>query len=210
MEVGTINIMLLNIDNKKLIYKYNIFFYISIMESIIKKMEKEEGEITNDEIVDNEIYKEEEEENEISDDEEYEDYEEEEEENEEDELYLQKFKYELNRNYLIDVHPECIKHNDEEIKLLSKVVRDEHNIIIDDLHKTIPYLTKYEKARVIGVRAKQINMGAQIFIEVDPTIIDGAIIAEKELLQRKMPFIIRRPLPGGGSEYWNLSDLEII
>jgi DNA-directed RNA polymerase I, II, and III subunit RPABC2 len=137
-----------------------------------------------------------------------EDYEEEEEE--EDELYLQKFKYELNNNYLIDVHPECIKHNDEEIKLLSKVVRDEHNIIIDDLHKTIPYLTKYEKARVIGVRAKQINMGAQIFIDVDPTIIDGAIIAEKELLQRKMPFIIRRPLPGGGSEYWNLSDLEII
>jgi hypothetical protein len=53
-------------------------------------------------------------------------------------------------------------------------------------------------------------MGAQIFIDVDPTIIDGAIIAEKELLQRKMPFIIRRPLPGGGSEYWNLSDLEII
>jgi DNA-directed RNA polymerase I, II, and III subunit RPABC2 len=140
--------------------------------------------------------------------EEEEDYEEEEEE--EDELYLQKFKYELNNNYLIDVHPECIKHNDEEIKLLSKVVRDEHNIIIDDLHKTIPYLTKYEKARVIGVRAKQINMGAQIFIDVDPTIIDGAIIAEKELLQRKMPFIIRRPLPGGGSEYWNLSDLEII
>jgi len=146
-----------------------------------------------------------------SQEEEYEeekDYEEEDEE--EDELYLQKFKYELNNNYLIDVHPECIKHNDEEIKLLSKVVRDEHNIIIDDLHKTIPYLTKYEKARVIGVRAKQINMGAQIFIDVDPTIIDGAIIAEKELLQRKMPFIIRRPLPGGGSEYWNLSDLEII
>jgi DNA-directed RNA polymerase I, II, and III subunit RPABC2 len=140
--------------------------------------------------------------------EEEEDYEEEDEE--EDELYLQKFKYELNNNYLIDVHPECIKHNDEEIKLLSKVVRDEHNIIIDDLHKTIPYLTKYEKARVIGVRAKQINMGAQIFIDVDPTIIDGAIIAEKELIQRKMPFIIRRPLPGGGSEYWNLSDLEII
>jgi DNA-directed RNA polymerase I, II, and III subunit RPABC2 len=196
MEVGTINIMLLNIDNKKLIYKYNIFFYISIMESInkmesIKKMMEDYQEDSQEE-----EYEEEK------------DYEEEDEE--EDELYLQKFKYELNNNYLIDVHPECIKHNDEEIKLLSKVVRDEHNIIIDDLHKTIPYLTKYEKARVIGVRAKQINMGAQIFIDVDPTIIDGAIIAEKELLQRKMPFIIRRPLPGGGSEYWNLSDLEII
>jgi DNA-directed RNA polymerase I, II, and III subunit RPABC2 len=197
MEIGTINIIRgYYIYNKKLIYKYNIFFYISIMESInkmesMKKMMEDYQEDSQEEEYDEE-----------------EDYEEEEEE--EDELYLQKFKYELNNNYLIDVHPECIKHNDEEIKLLSKVVRDEHNIIIDDLHKTIPYLTKYEKARVIGVRAKQINMGAQIFIDVDPTIIDGAIIAEKELLQRKMPFIIRRPLPGGGSEYWNLSDLEII
>ena len=128
----------------------------------------------------------------------------------EDEFYLQKFKAEMNQNYLIDIHPECMKHRDEEISILSKVVRDDNNIIIDDLHRTIPYLTKYEKARVIGVRAKQINMGAQIFIEVDPTIIDGAIIAEKELFARKMPFIIRRPLPGGGSEYWNLTDLEII
>ena len=138
------------------------------------------------------------------------DEEEEEEEDEEDEFYLQKFKAEMNQNYLIDIHPECIKHRDEEIKILSKVVRDEHNIIIDDLHRTIPYLTKYEKARVIGVRAKQINMGAQIFIDIDPSIIDGAIIAEKELFARKMPFIIRRPLPGGGSEYWNLTDLEIL
>jgi DNA-directed RNA polymerase I, II, and III subunit RPABC2 len=128
----------------------------------------------------------------------------------EDEFYLQKFKAEMNQNYLIDIHPECMKHRDEEISILSKVVRDDNNIIIDDLHRTIPYLTKYEKARVIGVRAKQINMGAQIFIDVDPSIIDGAIIAEKELLARKMPFIIRRPLPGGGSEYWNLTDLEIL
>jgi DNA-directed RNA polymerase I, II, and III subunit RPABC2 len=103
-----------------------------------------------------------------------------------------------------------MKHRDEEIAILTNVVRDENNIIIDDLHRTIPYLTKYEKARVIGVRAKQINMGAQIFIDVDPSIIDGAIIAEKELFARKMPFIIRRPLPGGGSEYWNLTDLEIL
>ena len=129
---------------------------------------------------------------------------------EEDEFYLQKFKSEMNQNYLIDIHPECMKHRDEEISILSKVVRDDNNIIIDDLHRTIPYLTKYEKARVIGVRAKQINMGAQIFIDVDSSIIDGVIIAEKELLARKMPFIIRRPLPGGGSEYWNLTDLEIL
>jgi DNA-directed RNA polymerase I, II, and III subunit RPABC2 len=157
------------------------------------KIEIDEGQINEDEYIEEEEYEEED------------DYEE-----EEDEFYLQKFKAEMNHNYLIDIHPECMKHRDEEIAILSKVVRDENNIIIDDLHRTIPYLTKYEKARVIGVRAKQINMGAQIFIDVDPSIIDGDIIAEKELFARKMPFIIRRPLPGGGSEYWNLTDLEIL
>jgi len=29
-------------------------------------------------------------------------------------------------------------------------------------------------------------------------------------MERKIPFIIRRPIPGGGSEYWKLSDLDII
>jgi len=142
----------------------------------------------------------------------YDDEEEEEEEDdeEEDESYLQKFKSEINKKYLIETHPECVKHNDEEIQILSTVIRDENNQIIDDLHRTLPYLTKYEKTRILGVRTKQINEGAPIFVEVDQSIIDGYIIAEKELIERKIPFIIRRPLPNGGSEYWKVSDLEIL
>ena len=89
-------------------------------------------------------------------------------------------------------------------------MRDTHNIIIDDLHKTIPFLTKYEKARILGQRAKQIDSGASPFVKVPDNIIDGYIIAEIELQEKKIPFIIRRPIPGGGSEYWNLKDLEII
>ena len=143
----------------------------------------------------------------------YDDEEEEEEEDddeEEDESYLQKFKSEINKKYLIETHPECVKHNDEEIQILSTVIRDENNQIIDDLHRTLPYLTKYEKTRILGVRTKQINEGAPIFVEADQSIIDGYIIAEKELTERKIPFIIRRPIPNGGSEYWKVSDLEIL
>jgi len=136
--------------------------------------------------------------------------EEDDDEEEDDESYLQKFNHEINKKYLIDIHPECVKHNDTEIQTLSIVVRDENNIIIDDLHRTIPYLTKYEKTRILGVRTKQINSGAPIFVEDDPSILDGYLIAEKELMERKIPFIIRRPIPGGGSEYWKLSDLDII
>lgn len=124
--------------------------------------------------------------------------------------YLQKFNSEVTKNYILDFHPECIIHNYDEISLLTQVVRDKANNIIDDLHKTIPFLTKYERTRIIGMRAKQINSGAKAFIKVPENIIDGYLVAEMELIQKRIPFIVRRPTPGGGSEYWNLKDLEVV
>ena len=131
-------------------------------------------------------------------------------EEEDDSLYLQKFNTELNQNYLAEAHPECIANNYDEIQILTKVVRDSQNNIIDPLHRTLPYLTKYERARVLGQRAKQINSGSKVFVKVPENIIDGHLIAEIELREKRIPFILRRPIPGGGCEYWNLKDLEII
>jgi len=127
-----------------------------------------------------------------------------------DENYLQKFNTEINRNYIMNFHPETTIQNYEEIEALTVVIRNKNNLIIDDLHRTCPFLTKYEYARVLGQRAKQINSGAQPFVRVPENIIDGAVIAEMELRQKRVPFIIRRPLPNGGSEYWNLKDLDVI
>jgi len=110
----------------------------------------------------------------------------------------------------MDFHPECLNHNYDEIKSLSNVTRDEFNIIIDPLHKTVAFLTKYEKARILGQRAKQIECGAKPLVKVPENIIDSYLIAELELEQKAIPFIIRRPIPSGGSEYWNLKDLEYI
>jgi DNA-directed RNA polymerase I, II, and III subunit RPABC2 len=134
----------------------------------------------------------------------------EEEEDEEDESYLQKFEYEINKDMIVKFHPESIVHNYEEVSKLTKVIRDSNNVIVDPLHKTLPYLTKYEKARILGQRAKQIEMGAKPFVSVPESVIEPSVIAELELQQKKIPFIIRRPLPNGSSEYWNLKDLEII
>jgi DNA-directed RNA polymerase I, II, and III subunit RPABC2 len=136
--------------------------------------------------------------------------EEDDDEDDEDATYLQKFNSDMNKNYIVDCHPECLNHNYDEISILSRVVRDKNNIIIDELHRTIPFLTKYEKARILGQRAKQINYGAKALIKIPDNVIDGYIIAELELLQKKIPFIIRIPIPGGGSEYWNVKDLENI
>ena len=127
-----------------------------------------------------------------------------------DENYLQKFDIDINKNYLVDVHPECLHHNYDEIEALSVIVRDSNCIIIDPLHRTVPFLTKYERARVLGQRAKQINMGAQAFVKVPDNVIDGIVIAELELKEKKIPFIIKRPLPNGACEYWNVKDLENI
>lgn len=135
------------------------------------------------------------------DDDEYDEY---------DENYLQKFDNEIIRNYVNSFHPECMNHNYEEIAKLSVVVKNSDGIIVDPLHRTIPYLTKYERARVLGQRAKQIETGAKPLVKVPESIVDGYIIAELELREKKIPFIIRRPIPGGGCEYWSIRDLEIV
>jgi DNA-directed RNA polymerases I, II, and III subunit RPABC2 len=127
-----------------------------------------------------------------------------------DENYLQKFDENLQKNIIADYHPELQSHNYNEIEIMSRVVRDEHGVIIDPLHKTLPFITRYEKARILGERAKQLNSGAQPFIELDANIIDGYLIATKEFEQKKIPFIIKRPLPNGGCEYWKFKDLEIL
>lgn len=126
-----------------------------------------------------------------------------------DDDYYQKFNNGLNTNYLEYFHSETNIPNYMEIEELSKVIRDKNNVIIDSNHKTIPILTKYEKTRVLGQRAKQLNSGSQPYISVSENIIDGYLIAEMELKEKKIPFIIRRPLPNGKSEYWKLKDLEI-
>ena len=121
-----------------------------------------------------------------------------------------KFSKESKDEYLVNFHPESKNHNYEEIRALAQVKRNIQNIIVDDLHKTIPILTKFEKTRVLGQRTMQLNNGHKPFIKVEREIIDNRLIAESELSSKRIPFIIRRTLPNGGAEYWNLRDLEII
>lgn len=107
-------------------------------------------------------------------------------------------------------HPEIQSINYEEIAALSRVVRNEKNIIIDPLHTTVPFVTKYEKARIIGTRAEQLESGALPCVEVEPHIINARTIALMEFEEKKIPFIIARPLPNRAIEYWKLQDLECI
>lgn len=133
-----------------------------------------------------------------------------EDDDEDDENYLQKFGESLKNNVLEKHHPELMVHNHQEVEAMCRIVRDANGNIIDPLHRTMPFITKFEKARLLGERAKQINAGAQPTVKVDDEIIDGYLIALMEYEEKKIPMILRRPLPNGGCEYWKLQDLELI
>ncbi|KAA6397577.1 MAG: DNA-directed RNA polymerases I, II, and III subunit RPABC2 [Streblomastix strix] len=73
---------------------------------------------------------------------------------------------------------------------------------------TTPYLTKFERARLLGARALQLSMDAPPMVSTQG-LHDPLLIAEKELEERKIPMIVRRFLPDGSYEDWELDELIV-
>jgi DNA-directed RNA polymerase I, II, and III subunit RPABC2 len=82
--------------------------------------------------------------------------------------------------------------------------------ILDKHHQTYPFLTNYEKTKCISFRASQINHGAKPYLLVPTGMNDSYQIAKMELEQKRLPYILKRPLPDGNYEVWRLSDLMIV
>ena len=129
---------------------------------------------------------------------------------EEESIIYKNLEEDIDTNILKFYHPETENINYKELLTLSKITKNKKGEIIDPFHKTLPFITQYEKAKILGQRAKQINHGSTPFVDISSNIIDGHTIALMELNQKKIPFIIRRPLPNGTSEYWKVKDLKII
>jgi DNA-directed RNA polymerase I, II, and III subunit RPABC2 len=68
--------------------------------------------------------------------------------------------------------------------------------IPDDERTTTPYMTKYERARILGTRSLQISMNAPVLIDLEGET-DPLLIAQKELKEKKIPLIVRRYMPDG-------------
>ncbi|KAK9457400.1 DNA-directed RNA polymerase [Dipodascopsis uninucleata] len=73
---------------------------------------------------------------------------------------------------------------------------------------TTPYMTRYERARILGTRALQISMNAPVLVDLEGET-DPLQIAMKELSQKKMPLIVRRYLPDGSYEDWGSDELIV-
>jgi DNA-directed RNA polymerase I, II, and III subunit RPABC2 len=117
-----------------------------------------------------------------------------------------------------DQNIKGIKFEQERIAVMQKISNelfneddvDYRNVLLNydfTKNRTLPKITKYEKALLIGKRGKQIEEGANPNVKVLPG--QSAIeIAEEELRQRKIPLIIKRPL-GNTFEYWRPRDMEV-
>jgi DNA-directed RNA polymerase subunit K/omega len=109
---------------------------------------------------------------------------------------------------LLKHHPECVIDYAEKISpkiplLFSPPLNKDPN------HKSVPFLTQYERTKIIGMRANQLSQGARPYIDVPEYMTDVGEIARLELKERRLPFLVRRPMPDGSHEYWRLSDLII-
>lgn len=115
------------------------------------------------------------------------------------------------RKELANMHPTLLVPTDDEVDALALVVRDSDGNIIDENHsRTFPWMSRFERAGILGTRATQLSHGAPPQISVPDGVIDSAAIASMELEQGQIPLIVRRPLPDGTSEYWPVHELEQI
>ena len=139
------------------------------------------------------------------------DVDEDDEDDENNNAHLQKINQAMRQNIIAKFHPELSFHNMHEIQRRCEIIRDSQGRINDPFHRTMPFLTKYEKAKIIGERAEQIDAGSVLFLQetLPPHVISGHQIAVMEFEAKRIPFIIRRPMPDGSSEYWRVSDFEI-
>jgi DNA-directed RNA polymerase subunit K/omega len=130
-------------------------------------------------------------------------------EGEEPEEGASEVKPELKRLY--QQHPECnLDYIEQVIPKIPLQFVPPGGEKADSNHRTYPFLTNYEKTKIIGLRANQISKGSAPFIAVPKHITDVRDIARLELEQKRLPFIIKRPLPNGQFEYWRLADLLIL
>lgn len=61
----------------------------------------------------------------------------------------------------------------------------------------LPWLTRFERARITGARALQLSLGAPPLIKAPESANTSILLAIEEVQQKALPISIRRVLPNG-------------
>ena len=133
---------------------------------------------------------------------------------EEDDLLEDNYKKDFG-NELLKFHPEARVDTIESVAMdiiLATVPPNFANAEgqIDAKHRSAPFLTQFERTKILGFRANQLSLGARPYIAVPQHITELREIARLELEARRLPIILKRPMPDGTFEKWRLSDLLIL
>ncbi len=89
----------------------------------------------------------------------------------------------------------------------STIINDKEVTKTKKTRITTPFLTKYEKTRLLGTRALQISLNAPSTVDTKDEY-DPLKIALMELKQRKIPLSVRRFLPSGDFEDFTIDELQ--
>ena len=116
-----------------------------------------------------------------------------------------------------DGDDDGITEDDESVSnLIKSSINDKYEIISNNTtyekyytenKKSKPFITKYEKAKLLGVRAQMLSTGSPAMITVPKNVTSTLKIAELEFEQKKIPLFIRRYLPNKEYEDWRLEEL---
>ncbi len=103
----------------------------------------------------------------------------------------------------MDDHPE-----------VKPVFRTEVAENVKQVRTTREYFTKYEYTSLLATRAQQLADGAKPLASLDGLKTSDPMfvwnLAKREIEQRKLPFLIRRQMPNGTSEYWLAQEMEVM
>lgn len=91
---------------------------------------------------------------------------------------------------------------------------------VPEKNRTLPVMTRFERAKVLGLRTEQLARGAEPMIEGDWTSMlsspmsspsySPSAIAMEELNAKKTPYIIVRSLPDGSKDMWKIKDMIVL
>ena len=103
----------------------------------------------------------------------------------------------LRTNSLVN-HPEVRPIDRKEVNL--------------DERKTLRYYSKYEYTALLATRAQQLADGARPLVSLEGILPGDPLfvwkVAEKEILEQRLPFLVNRRMPDGKSEFWSTQELE--
>lgn len=108
----------------------------------------------------------------------------------------------------VDIMEEELNDEDKQEENQNELggIRRGQRKVPDEDRITSRFMTKYERARILGSRALQISKNAPLMVDPGEES-DPYKLAEMELDRRKVPFIVRRYLPDGSYEDWKVSEL---